>query len=311
MSIVAFKKKSIINYGTKRSGKQPGGYWLPQGPFGHSTTALKQAIQNYGAEGFSINGGHRNVGYIGKDSKFSRNGTPFRGKYPYGSGGTFGKYAQPEPVYNVNRVIVLGDQYLYVKPSVLSTYGLLQKKYRWAHNGQYPNYWVQPLVGGTWQSDSATQGVYLHNKTAANTRYINVNDTDKYKNYIVNHGPTLCYTSTAKFKFSNMVSNAPYTKELSQPIQSSEYTTYIQRRCVNPLPRQKPFPYAVQTGSGQTVSGTSVRSFGNACNTSNIYLSPPDWYTDSSNGKSSNGGSNSIVNNANNTINPNINSDCQ
>ena len=310
MSIVAFKKKSIINYGTKRSGKPPGGFWLPQGPFGHSTTALKQAIQNYGAEGFSINGGHRNVGYIGKESKFSRNGTPFRGKYAYGNGGTFGKYAQPEPVFNVNRVIVLGDQYLYIKPSVLSTYGMLQKKYRWAYNGQYPNYWVQPLVGGTWQSDSASQGLYLHNKTAANTRYLNVNDTEKYKNFIVNHGPTLCSTSTATFTFDNMARNGPYTKELSQPIQSSEYTTYIQRRCVNPLPRQKPFPYAVQTGSGQSASGTSIRSFGNACNTSNIYLAPPDWYTDASNGKSSNGGSNSIVN-TNTNINPNINSDCR
>jgi hypothetical protein len=79
---------------------------------------------------------------------------------------------------------------------------------------------------------------------------------------------------------------------------------------VNPLPRQKPFPYAVQTGSGQSASGTSIRSFGNACNTSNIYLAPPDWYTDASNGKSSNGGSNSIVN-ANTNINPNINSDCR
>ena len=91
MSIVAFKKKSVINYGANRSGKPPGGYWLPQGPFGHATSALKQAIHNYGAVGFSINGPHRNVGYIGKDSKFSRNGTPFRGVHAYGNGGKFGK----------------------------------------------------------------------------------------------------------------------------------------------------------------------------------------------------------------------------
>jgi hypothetical protein len=307
MSIVAFKKKSVLNYGANRSGRGPGGYWLPQGPFGHATSALKQAIHNYGAAGFSINGGHRNVGYIGKDSKFSRNGTPFRGVHPYGNGGTSGRYPKTEPVYNVNRVIALGDQYLYVKPSVLSTYGMLEKKIRWARNGKYPNYWVQPLVGGTWQADTASQGMYLHSKTAANTRYIDVNDSAKYVGFIVKRGPTLCSTSPALFKYNSMARNGPYTKELSQPISASEHTTYIQRCVVNPTGKQKPFPYAVQTGSSQTARGTSITSFGNACNTSNIYLTPPSWYTDSSNGKSSKGGSNSSSTNGSSTGN----SDCQ
>jgi hypothetical protein len=284
MSIVAFKKKSVINYGSKRSGKPPGGVWLPQGPFGHSTLALKEAIQNYGASGFSINGGHRNVGYIGKDSKFSRNGTPFRGKYPYGNGGTFGKYPKSEPVFNVNRVIVLGSQHLYIKPSVLSTKGMLEKKYRWIHNGQYPNYWVQPLVGGTWQADTKSQGMYLHQKTTANILNINVNDKAKYENYIVNHGPTLCSTSTAQFKFNDMARNAPYTKELYQPISSGDYTLYMQRRCANPIGLQKPFPYAVQTGTGILTGGISTSNVGSACGTSNTYLTPPEWYIKSPSG---------------------------
>jgi hypothetical protein len=284
MSIVAFKKKSVINYGAKRSGKPPGGYWLPQGPFGHATTNLNQAIHNYGAEGFSINGGHRNVGYIGKDSKFSRNGTPFRGRHPYGNGGTFGSYVTPEPVFNVNRVTVLGDQYLYIKPSTLSTYGMLRKKYRWAYTGQYPNYWVQPLVGGTWQADTKSQGMYIHQKSTANMCSINVNDQEKYIGHIVKHGPTLCATSTAGFKFNDMTRNAPYTKEIKQAITSSQYTAYIQKRCANPLGPQKPFPFAVQTGTGIQASGTSIRSVGNSCNTSNIYLSPPEWYIKSPSG---------------------------
>lgn len=284
MSIVAFKKKSVLNYGAKRSGKPPGGYWLPQGPFGRATTNLNQAIHNYGAEGFSINGGHRNVGYIGKESKFSRNGTPFRGIHPYGNGGTFGQYATPEPVFNVNRVIVMGDQYLYIKPSTLSTYGMLRKKYRWAYTGQYPNRWVQPLVGGTWQADTKSQGMYIHQKTAANMCNINVNDQAKYIGHIVKHGPTLCATTTAGFKYNDMTRNAPYTKEIKQAISSSAYTTYIQKRCANPLGPQKPFPFAVQTGTGIQASGTSVTSVGNSCNTSNIYLSPPKWYVNSPSG---------------------------
>ena len=152
MSLTAFKRKSVIQYGSKRSGKQPGGYWLPQGPFGHSTHGLQLAIQHFGPEGFSINGGHRNIGGVGKDMKMSKSGTPYRGMYPIGFGGTFGTYpsatlvgnpvsnstgavpnahstsAAVEPVLNSRIVDTMGTQYLYVKPSVLSTYGMLDKK---------------------------------------------------------------------------------------------------------------------------------------------------------------------------------------
>lgn len=304
MSLATFKKKSIVNnVGTKRSGKPPGGYWLPQGPFGSSTEVLKLAKQNYGPVGFSINGGHRNVGGIGKEYKFSKNGTPFRGVHAYGSGGTFGTYARPEPVFNVNRVIVLGTQYMYIKPSVLSTYGQLQKQYRWAYYGKYPNYWVQPVYPSGTQSDTSSQGMYLHTLSATNTRYLNVNDTDKYVDYYKKTGPTLCgtaSTSTAGFKFNDMAINAPYTKELQQPVASSEYTTYIQRKCVNPSTLQKPFPYAVQTGSSMSVRGTSVRSFGSGCGTGPVYVVPPTWYTTSTvKSNATNPNDKTKVNNAN------------
>ena len=129
MSLATFKKKSANKYSTltKRSGKPEGGYFLPQGPFGHNTTALKISLENPSPVGFSINGGTRNIGYIGKESKFSKQGTPFRGIYPYGSGisahtKTGKAYNErTQPVYNVNEVIVLGVQSQFVKPSVLST----------------------------------------------------------------------------------------------------------------------------------------------------------------------------------------------
>ena len=286
MSLTAFKKKSVIQYGSKRSGIPPGGYWLPQGPFGHATKALKDAIHNYGPVGFSINGGHRNVGYIGKTYKMSKSGTPFRGLNPIGWGGTYGKYARPEPVYNSTEVIVLGEQYRYIKPSVLSTKGMLEKKYRWINNGQYPNYWVQPLYTGN-QVASNSQGLYIQDKSAANTCSLKVNDTELYATNYKNYGPTLCDTSTAKFTFADMARNAPYTKILGQPVNSSQYTLYIQKRCANPIGAQKPFPYAVTTGSSQSAAGTSITSFAAACNTSPIYLSPPEWYTRSPSGMDS------------------------
>jgi hypothetical protein len=81
-----------------------------------------------------------------------------------------------------------------------------------------------------------------------------------------------------------MARNGLYTKRLYQPETSSEHTLRIQRKCANPIGTQKPFPYAVSTGTGLQTGGTSVVSVGNACNTSNIYLAPPDWYIQSSSG---------------------------
>lgn len=280
MSLTAFKNKSVIQYGSKRSGKTPGGVWLPQGPFGKSKSILKKSIQNYGPVGFSINGGHRNVGYIGKTYQNSKSGTPFRGTKPMGWGGTYGNYKTPEPVYNSTEVIVLGDQYQYIKPSVLSTKGMLENKYKWIHNGQYPNYWVQPNYTGN-QTDTASQWLYIQNKSAANICKLKVNDVELYEGNIINCGSNLCTPgrSTANFKYNDLARNAPYTKQLYQPVDSSTYTLHIQVGCQNPKGPQKPFPFAVQTGSGQQAAGSSITSFGNACNTSNIYLTPPSWYT--------------------------------
>ena len=282
MSIVAFKKKSVINHGSNRSGKPPGGIWLPQGPFGPNNLSLKQSIENYGPVGFSINGGNRNIGYIGKTSMFSKQGTRFRGTQPYGSGGSGGNYPTPLPVFNVNEVIVLGDQHLYIKPSVLSTYGMLNKKYKWIKSGQYPSNWVQPNYTGN-QVDTNSQGMYIHTKKVGNTCILDVNNIDKYKNHIINHGPTLCKTSTAKFTFNSMVKNAPYTKTLFESLDSSDQTIKIQRKCANQLPNQKPFPYAKNSGTGILTGGINLNT-NNSCNTSNNFTIPPLWYLKSSSG---------------------------
>jgi len=263
MSIVAFKKKSVIQYGSGRSGKPPGGYFLPQGPFFKNMFSLQDTKSPVG---FSLQGGRRNVGYIGQTMEMSQNGTPFRGKFPLGNGGVFGTYPSPQPVFNINEVNVLSTQYQYIKPSVLSTRGMLQKKYKWIYNGQYPNFWVQPNYAGTTQSDSKSQGMYVHNVTTSNLCVTDVNAEDKYVDFIVEGGPTLCHTSTAKFKYNNMAQNGKYTKFLKQPITASQQTARIQRPCTDPIGAQKPFPY-----------GTN----GSICNRGQQYLSPPEWYTTS------------------------------
>jgi hypothetical protein len=76
-----------------------------------------------------------------------------------------------------------------------------------------------------------------------------------------------------------MQSNAPYTKTLHQPKSSSDYTLRIQRRCQDPVGLQKPFPYAVQTGTGVLRGGINVSNVASSCFTSDTVVVPPDWYT--------------------------------
>jgi hypothetical protein len=277
MSLTAFKRKSVIQYGSKRSGKGPGGIWLPQGPFGHVTGELEAAIKNVGPVGFSVNGTHRNVGGVGKSYAMSKSGTPYRGIHAIGWGGQYGRYVRAEPLLNSQEVDTLGQQYLFVKPPVLSTKGMLEKKYRWAYTGKYPNYWVQPNYTGN-QTDTKSQGLYVQNLASANTCNLKVNNVATYEGHILNTGPTLCGTSAALFKYNDMARFGPYTKTLYQPVSYVQYNSYIARRCNDPKGPQKPFPYAVNSGSSMAAAGTSITSFGAVCNKPSPELVPPEWY---------------------------------
>ena len=155
---------------------------------------------------------------------------------------------------------------------------MLKKRFRWIHSGQYPNNWVQPVYTGN-QSDSASQGLYIQNLSAASDCVVDVNNQDKYVGHNVSCSSTLCHSTPARgYKMNLMQSNAAYTKTIKRPQDSSQHTLHIQRKCVNPNPAQKPFPYAVQNGTGILTGGISVTSVGSACNTSNTTLVPPDWY---------------------------------
>lgn len=273
MSIQTFKKKGTIRYGANVSGKPPGGVWLSQGPFGKGTLAY--TVGEAGSVGFSLNGGRRNVGYVGQSMAMSKNGTPFRGQFAYGNGGTNGRYPKSEPVFNAAQAIVLGDQYKYIKPTVLSTKGMLEKKYKWIHNGQYPNHWVQPVYPNGTMSDNASQLLYIQTKTAAN---ICVNDTNKpqvYVDYRVRGGPNGCSTSSAKRVYKIQESNAGYTKTLYIPQTASQYTLQIQRKCADPTGALKPFPFAVNGGTSSSSAPYAPIPVHNV-----YYTTPPDWYTE-------------------------------
>jgi hypothetical protein len=281
MSIQAFKRKGVIQYGSGRSGNKGYGDWIRQGPFGST-----DSVVGYGA-GFSLNGGTRNVGYVGKTYAFSKQGTPFVGQFAKGNGGCCGTYYQAEPFFNATEAIVLGNQGAFIKPSVLSTKGMLEKKYRWINTGKYPNYWVQPNYTGN-QTDSASSMLYTQNKAAANDCVVNTNTPQIYENYQIIGAPLGCSKSTtgaplgcsrtmARLKFVTVTSNANYTKELYIPQTSSQHTLRIQRRCQNPIGPQKPFPFRVP-GNANTNAGAGINYTPPPILTP-VYFSPPAWYT--------------------------------
>jgi hypothetical protein len=295
MSLATFKKKSLNSAAsaTKRSGKLTNQYWIYQGSYGRpnsvaSTIFLKGIIgpdgttgDSYNASnaGFSING-PRILGGIGRTMHMSKSTTQFRGIHPRGWGGTRGRYPDGPDNYVINNPDGIGFAEIgaYVSQSVLSTKGMLAKRYRWINAGQYPNNWVQPNYTGN-QTDSASQGLYIQNLSAASDCVVDTNDTQKYVDNIKTCGSMGCNSTPARgYTMGIQQSNAAYTKFLHIPQDSSQRTLRIQRRCIDQRPSQKPFPYAVQTGTGILTGGTSVTSVGSACNTSNTYTAPPEWY---------------------------------
>jgi len=92
------------------------------------SAALKN--QSAGPQGFSINGTMRNQGYIGQStqSRFLIH-TPHKGAIAKGSGGSCGLYDHSIDI-EPSEISSLEDSSV-VKPSVLSTKGMLAKRNRW------------------------------------------------------------------------------------------------------------------------------------------------------------------------------------
>ena len=300
MSLATFKKKSInsSSSATKISGKPSNKYWIYPAPYGRKgnlpSAIFNASLVGYNDEipgpdfeasnaGFSINGPYRCIVPIAKSMAFSKSTTPYRGIYPKGWGGKRGRY--PDGPDNV--VLNVTSKYYIptgsiVQPSVLSTKGMLERRFRWINSGQYPNNVVQPIYTGN-QTDTSSQGLYVQIKAAANYCWYDVNDSDLYVNYRKTCGSTGCNTTPARgYTMNIQTANAAYTKTLHQPKDASDYTLRIQRRCQDPVGFQKPFPYRVQTGTGVLRGGTNVDNVASACNISKPVLVPPDWYTGAS-----------------------------
>lgn len=221
------KRKSDVKYGSKVSGKPRN--WISRGPFGNVTEG--KSIASIGHSGFSLNGGTRNYGYVGKTYGFSTNSTPFKGIHAKGNGGRLGTYATPIPQSSVMSVITRGTQMQYIKPSVLSTRGMLSTKYRWIGR-PYPNSTVQPMSANTALSLNTSQGLYIDNLSSrANIN----NDINQYNKYdVLNTGyPEILKSHLCSIFSVNKRSYSINVKNIRNAESSSENLHRKKQPCTN------------------------------------------------------------------------------
>jgi len=115
-------------------------------------TQTKYNNMSVGTQGFSLNGGFRNQGYVGQTS-LSRS---LPRTLQQGYGGCCGTYNNPPVV--MSSVTSTEDPKI-IKKSVLGTSGMLSSKYRWIRSPQ-PHATVKPDVN----NNNSDQSTYITKK---------------------------------------------------------------------------------------------------------------------------------------------------
>jgi hypothetical protein len=146
---------------------------------------FKAPISGRGHDGFSLVGGHRNIGAVGNTNLAkSVTRTRFRGNAPMGHGGCCGTYK----ISICNSGSCSTNDPSIIKSTVKNTKGAILKQYKWIHSA-YPNFWVKPDDS---MPENHSQGIYVKNLTA------------QYSNCVVNKentGIKNCDSPTPNGKF--------------------------------------------------------------------------------------------------------------
>lgn len=251
ISILKHKAQNSVPRYSKISGKKSDKYWLYAGPYGGENTVASQmfidGLKGSNGElminglannsGFSITGSNRNVGGVGTTYLNSVVRTPYRGIYPVGHGGIKNRYPSNRDTIVMNQMVEStyvqsANNSDVVKPPVLSNSGMMMRRYRWINNGVYPNYVVSSLDYTGNQTESASYGLYIHNKKSINDCYYNVNHPEVYEKDEIKQ-TLMCESGCDRYgnrrnggtSIEMLMSQAPYGKTLYQPMSASEYLT--------------------------------------------------------------------------------------
>ena len=124
--------------------------------------SFQDHISGRGHDGFSLVGGHRNIGVVGPTNLAkSVTRTQFRGNAPMGHGGCCGTYK----VSICNSGSCSTNDPAIIKSTVKNTKESILKKYKWIHSA-YPRFWVKPDDS---MPENYSQGIYIRNLTAKNS----------------------------------------------------------------------------------------------------------------------------------------------
>lgn len=155
-----------------------------------------------GETGFSINGSHRALGYIGKDKLMSNVITPFRGTLPMGLDGSAQTSFVVQKTFDVR-----AGQSKFVNPSVNSSRAHINMM-RWC---------CQNIVRTQSGIDLGSQDLYIARKSAANVCVINT-----HKPKLIGHA---CKGLSNRLDCANN-----YTKDVN-PVDSSIRTHALKTEC--------------------------------------------------------------------------------
>jgi hypothetical protein len=225
-------------------------------------------ISGRGKDGFSLNGGYRNIGSVGQFRMISNTTrTPFKGTEAKGNGGNGGKY------YNnpLNSGSCCTNDISIIKKSSKNTAGMIDTKYQWT-KGTYPNYWVQEDDGG--YNSTRDQSTYIQKLTQKIGGAVGCKTlTEEEKNKIYS-----CSANTKSCSYhigGRKVVRMPYYKNYNMLATSQgEYITNggIGRKyCLPTPPNKQAFPMTLNHNSNCQVNYSSWEEAKKAG------LLPTDW----------------------------------
>jgi len=284
-------------------------------------------ISGRGINGFSLNGGYRNIGSVGQFRMISNTTrTPYKGPVAKGNGGKLGKYYKTSNQGGgLNSGSCCTNDNQIIKKSSLNSAGMIDTKFKWT-KGTYPNFWVQEDDTES-RSGTRDQSTYIQNLTKkyGSCVFINIQssgncgtttDTDPYI-YSCSGNSNACSYYIGTKKYIRM----PYAKNFNQPAMSQgQYITtggVSKNNCLPTPSNKQPFPIKLNHNTKQPshkLSNTGTKttsSIGIGCQTN--YLTwqeaqadgalPADWTP----GTSTPGNYSDLVQRSSNYPNPNPN----
>lgn len=207
-------------------------------------------ISGRGHNGFSLNGGYRNIGAVGQFRMISNTTrTPFKGPVAMGSGGCCGKY------YNkpLNSGSCCTNDNLIIKKTSLNTSGMIDTKYKWM-KGTYPHFWVKEDNGS--YKITRDQATYIKNLTQKVGGNVNCMITADLKDKIVSCSANkqACSYHIGGKKYVRM----PYSKNYNiLAVSQGQYITtggVAKKYCLPTPANRQPFPMNLNHNSGCQVN---------------------------------------------------------